>query len=418
MDRSAGTPAAAEESAWEARHRRLPLRILDESVQSFVALDDRRLAAAPGGELSGLVFGVKDLIDVAGLPTRAGSLTREHAPVAAADAEVVARLRAAGATPIGKTTTTEFAFVDPTQTRNPWNLAHSPGGSSSGSGAAVAAGFVDFALGTQTAGSLCRPAAYCGVAAIKPSYGMVPTAGLVALSPSFDTIGVIAPTVARAAEALEVMAPGAFAGWSGDLPGMVLATPTGGIYDGSTERVAAFHLRTAAAVRAAGGSVVDVAAPFDPSIVISDHRVVMLHEAFAQHGHLLARPHLIGPRFREGLEIGRSISVQRAADARSRLELARDRVWRALDGFDGLLLQPVPDTAPMGLETTGDQSYLTPWTAFGGPLVVVPGELSTEGLPLAAMVAAAPGRDRVAIGIGIALQAIIDRVPRPAPVRA
>jgi len=159
------------------------------------------------GPLTGLAVGVKDIIDVAGLATQNGSEACTHAEPAKDDSVAVARLRAAGADIIGKTTTTEFAFTDPTECRNPYDISRTPGGSSSGSGAAVAAGLVDLALGTQTAGSLCRPAAYCGVVGYKPSYGVLSTSGVTPLAPSFDTVGIIAATVEIATKCFQAIAP-------------------------------------------------------------------------------------------------------------------------------------------------------------------------------------------------------------------
>lgn len=157
------------------------------------------------GILNGLTVGVKDIIDVRWLPTRNGSDACHEAAAAELDAPAVAALRNAGAAIVGKTTTTEFAFTDPTDCRNPHDLNRSPGGSSSGSGAAVAAGMVDLALGTQTAGSLCRPAAYCGTVGLKPSNGWISTQGVTPLAPSFDTVGVIARNVEVAEAAFAAM---------------------------------------------------------------------------------------------------------------------------------------------------------------------------------------------------------------------
>jgi Asp-tRNA(Asn)/Glu-tRNA(Gln) amidotransferase A subunit family amidase len=179
-------------------------------IHAFSALDETPSEGIEPGPLSGMAVGVKDIIDVAGLPTRNGSDACRDAPPAAHDANVVAALRNVGADIIGKTTTTEFAFTDPTACRNPYDVNRSPGGSSSGSGAAVAAGVVDIALGTQTAGSLCRPAAYCGAVGFKPSYGVLPTDGVTPLAPSFDTVGIIAGSVGVVQAAFRQMAPAAY----------------------------------------------------------------------------------------------------------------------------------------------------------------------------------------------------------------
>ena len=169
------------------------------------ALDREAAEGRWRGPLHGIPIGIKDIIDVAGLPTRAGSpLRAEH--VAAADAPLVARLRAAGAVILGKTVTVEFACFDPSPTRNPWNAAHTPGGSSSGSAAAVAARMCMAAVGTQTGGSLVRPSAYCGVATFKPTYGRIDVEGVVPVSWHLDTVGPIARRVDDLAMLTAVMA--------------------------------------------------------------------------------------------------------------------------------------------------------------------------------------------------------------------
>ncbi|HLF72344.1 MAG TPA: amidase, partial [Dehalococcoidia bacterium] len=197
-------------SAADAVERSLALiEALDGELQAWVEVDadGARAAAKQGvtGPLGGLTVGVKDIIDVAGLPTRLGAGAFAHY-TPERDATAVARLRAAGAIILGKTHTTEFAFLDPAPTRNPWNLQHTPGGSSSGSAAAVGAGMAPLALGSQTVGSVIRPAAYCGVVGLKPTFGLISYAGTNALAPSFDHIGVLCRSVTDAALALGVLA--------------------------------------------------------------------------------------------------------------------------------------------------------------------------------------------------------------------
>src|SRR5215470_14652718 len=159
------------------------------------------------GPLHGIPVGIKDIIDVAGMTTLANSKTRVNSAPATADAEIVAALRVAGAVILGKTHTTEFAYLDPSPARNPHNVAHTPGGSSSGSAAAVAAGTVPLALGTQTVASVNRPAAYCGVAAFKPSTQSTCTNGMTALAPAFDTVGFYGSSVADAVVLYDAVAP-------------------------------------------------------------------------------------------------------------------------------------------------------------------------------------------------------------------
>jgi Asp-tRNA(Asn)/Glu-tRNA(Gln) amidotransferase A subunit family amidase len=168
---------------------------------------DARSVPGAGLPLQGMPVGVKDIIRVDGLPTRAGSALPPEV-FAGPQAPLVDRLRAAGALVAGKTVTAEFAVTAPGPTRNPRNRAHSPGGSSSGSAAAVAAGMVPLAVGSQTVGSVIRPAAYCGVAGFKPTHGRIPVEGVIANAPSFDTVGVFAPDVAGVALAASVLCDG------------------------------------------------------------------------------------------------------------------------------------------------------------------------------------------------------------------
>ncbi|MBI1204284.1 MAG: amidase [Rhodopseudomonas sp.] len=366
---------------------------------------------------NGTFLGVKDVIDVCGMRTRAGSETRRDITPASADATIVRRLRNADFIPLGKTVTTEFAFVDPAATRNPYALMHSPGGSSSGSAAAVAAGMVPVALGTQTAGSLCRPAAYCGVAAIKPSYGLLPTDGVVPLSPSFDTPGVMARHVGLAAQALAVMAA---------LPSLANGEPAGRMklaylpdrYSAnSSADVRDFHHRTIAKLTRAGIFVERAKFDIDFAAVIQDHRTVMLWEAYAAHGSLLkSHANLLKPLFHDALLFAATLIESDAVAAAQRLTAARQQAWDQLKDFDAVILQPTPSAAPRGFATTGDQSYQTPWTAFHGPLVTVPGELNGDGLPLAVMLAGRPGSDRKTIAMARVIQSMIDRVPSMAPL--
>ncbi|HXF65487.1 MAG TPA: amidase, partial [Burkholderiales bacterium] len=203
--REGGLTAVEATRACLTRHSRLEPRVqawehleAARAMERAEELDAALGAGTAAGALHGIALGVKDIIHVAGMPTGmgsavfAGGIARETAPV-------VARLEAAGAIILGKTVTAELAYYTPGKTRNPWNPDHTPGGSSMGSAAAVAAGMCFGALGTQTNGSVIRPAAFCGVVGFKPSHGALPTAGMLAFAPSLDTVGVLARTVADAA---------------------------------------------------------------------------------------------------------------------------------------------------------------------------------------------------------------------------
>ncbi len=370
--------------------------------------------------LDGVPFAVKDVIDVAGQPTRFGSRVFEAAAPATDDAPVVAALRRAGAIPVGKTRTTEFAFTDPTITRNPYDPRHSPGGSSSGSGAAVGARVVPFALGTQTAGSLCRPAAYCGAVSYKPGLGRLPLAGVAPLSRSFDAVGVIAqsmPWLSRVFDVLEAaFGDDAMTGDTGErpldkplrvgvvrVPGQTPAADMSRAMDTTVDRF-----------RGAGHAVDAVSPAIGFADLIAWHRSVMLHEAA---GALLPAVdhamHLVGPRLADGLREGRQIPSGLLADARERIAASRDVFWRQMARYDVLLAYAVSAAAPAGLATTGDQSYLTPWTALGGPLVSLFAGLDEAGMPLGVLLAAAPGRDAALMRMAARLDPLMPSAPAP-----
>lgn len=377
-----------------------------------------RSGAVIEGPLSGVPFAVKDVIDVAGFPTRFGSDAFEDAGPALGDAAVVAALRHAGGIPIGKTRTTEFAFIDPTITRNPYDSNRSPGGSSSGPGAVVGSGIVPFALGTQTAGSLCRPAAYCGAFAYKPSLGVLPTAGMSPLSPDFDAIGVIAQSAFWLRVVYDVLSDAFDIGKTGDA-GIPEDRPLHiGLVQASEQQPAAgmkCRMESVVARLRQGGHRVEAhraAVSFDR--VIGDHRTIMLAEAAAALLPMMTgRVELLQPRLREALIEGKDISGARLAQARQRIRETRDSFWQHAGGYDLLLAYPVPDAAPAGLATTGDQSYLTPWTAFGGPLVSVPAGLDADGLPLGVLLCAAPGKDAFLVDAALIIASLMPPTPLP-----
>lgn len=310
---------------------------------------------------------MKDIIDVAGLPTCNGSAACAGAAPASQDAAVVASLRSAGARIVGKTATTEFAFTDPTDCRNPHDLRRSPGGSSSGSGAAVAAGLVDVALGTQTAGSLCRPAAYCGVVGLKPTYDVLPKTGVTPLAPSFDSVGVIARSVEMARAAFQAMAPQA--GSPRDAPLSVTRWLLPGDVNVSSDTLAALEGATRAfsrcvnvdvSVRAAGDAPPSPTG-CDPLAIVAAHRTVMLAEASKAHGALLNGPEAVflRPKFRAALEAGADLSADQVRAARQTLEVATTDFWQAMADVDAIVTLPVPEGAPLLGASTGFQDWLT-----------------------------------------------------------
>lgn len=395
----------------------------EPTLQAFVTLDPAAFdpTRAIAGPLAGVHVGIKDIIDVAGLPTRNGSLTCEFAPPAAADAHVVAALRNAGATIVGKTTTTEFAFTDPTLTTNPFDPARTPGGSSAGSGAAVGARVLDLALGTQTAGSLIRPAAYCGVAGFKPSFGRVSTVGVTALAPSFDTVGFIGQdleVIMRAWSAIASAFPDRSAGAPVTLSiehprvGIAPADPDAQV----AEEVARAVLSAARVLTGGDANGMVAATGVDIRQVIVDHRTVMADEMHAIHGHWLdTDAERLKPNVRAALRAARGTEPEAVVHARERLARARERFWSDMQGFDVLVAAPAPTVAPLRDGTTGYQHMLTPWTVFRGPLVCVPWGHGASGMPLSVMLASRPGTDDRLLAIASSLARRAPPLVRPAP---
>jgi Asp-tRNA(Asn)/Glu-tRNA(Gln) amidotransferase A subunit family amidase len=388
-------------------------RLWEPHINAFVALGETPLDQSHSGALSGLTVGVKDIIDVAGLPTRNGSDACHGTMPAAKDAPVVAALRRVGAQIIGKTTTTEFAFTDPTACRNPHDLNRSPGGSSSGSGAAVAAGVVDIALGTQTAGSLCRPAAYCGVVGFKPSHGVLSTIGVTPLAPSFDAVGIIAGSVALARAAFRAMVPVADASSHDSAKTAHIGCWTSDIVPISDTLEAMCDASNAISENGLSSTSGELIADVDR--IVAAHRTVMNFEAAAAHGAMLEdeRVDLLKPNFLAGLRAGAQISPDQAEDAAAILTAAKQAFWRGLQGVEIILTLPVPEGAPLIDGTTGYQDWLTPWTVFGGPLVCLPWGLDTLGRPRSVMLAAHPGMDAQLLALAAQIEDLSPPLVRP-----
>jgi len=350
---------------------------------------ERALAAArrcdtepPRGPLHGIPIAVKDLIDTADMPTSYGSpIYRDYRP--AADASCVALARAAGAIVLGKTVTTEFAAFTPGKTANPRNPAHTPGGSSSGSAAAVADGMVPLAFGTQTAGSVIRPAAYCGCIGYKPSFGLINRAGVKPLADSLDTVGVLARTVEDAAF---------FVGVLSERPALRhLAVPSEpprfGLYRTpmweEAEPATAAALDTArAAFERAGAVVTELAiAPEHHGLAEVQDTIMRFEMAQALAYERIEHSAELSPQLAQTLDAGMTIgsdeyerTLARAAEARA-----------GLDAFFGqchaVLVPAAPGEAPLGLGNTGNPIFNRMWTLLGVPCVTLPALWAENGLP-------------------------------------
>ncbi|MGO9461355.1 MAG: amidase [Rhodomicrobium sp.] len=348
----------------------------------------RRLDARPDLSLlplAGVAVGVKDVIDTADMPTENGTeLDAGRRPQT--DAAVVRLLREAGAIVMGKTVTTELAFMHPSKTRNPRNLEHSPGGSSSGSAAAVAAGMVPVALGTQTNGSVIRPASFCGVYGLKPTYGLFPSAGVLEEAPSLDTVGVFARTLGDIAAVTQVLAQGSGkrqpvreylrAAREPAARFAFVRTPAWGF--------AAEPARSAfeAFAKALGPAceTLDLPAEFDRAIGF--HRTIMLTELALNY----ARYYEMGKErlsttLREAIEAGRGMLAVDYAEALRERERLYERFATLIEPFDAILTLPAAGPAPRGIETTGNPVFCTLWTYLGVPALNLP-LLEVNGMPL------------------------------------
>jgi len=359
--------------------------LVDEAAARQTAVQRTREAELGRwrGPLHGIPIGVKDIIDVKGLPTRAGSPLLGHRP-AATDAPVVAALRRAGAVILGKTVTVEFACFDPSPTRNPWNLAHTPGGSSSGSAAALAMGMCLGALGTQTGGSLVRPSAYCGVATCKPTFGKLSTKGIVPVSASLDHPGPMARTAHDLALLLVCLL--GIRNWR---PPAVPSPPRLGLLETAALADCAPMVRekTHAAVEQlvrAGAVVQPVALPPIFAEVMKMHRRIMAAEAAAYHRErFAAHRDQYGPMIAALLAEGLAIPAVDYLAAKAWHRQFRRVAARLLEGLDALIMPSTPTTAPASLATTGTPHFQAPWSLARLPVVSLPCGLADDGLPVA-----------------------------------
>lgn len=378
----------------------------EDKVQAWEHLDpDLALAQAreadaelrsgeASGALHGVPVGIKDIFDTCDLPTENGS------PIFAGrrpetDAACVAALRSAGAVIMGKTVTTELALLTPARTRNPHNLAHTPGGSSAGSAAAVAAGMVPAALGSQTAGSIIRPASFCGVYGFKPTLGLIPRGGVLMQSHTLDTVGMYGRCVEDLALLTDCMA--AFeaddaTSFRRSRPGLLATTrarpplpPRLAFVKTPAWAEADPAMREAFAAFAGklGARVVEIDIPVLAD-VIEWQRIVQLAENAHYYGPLLAQsPELISPGLTQRLETGLAIDAQEYLRAITGREPSYRTVATALKGFSAILTPAALGPAPEGLGATGSPIMNGLWTYLGMPTVSLP-LLEASGLPVGA----------------------------------
>jgi aspartyl-tRNA(Asn)/glutamyl-tRNA(Gln) amidotransferase subunit A len=409
---------------------------IDGRVQAWVLVDRdgaRRAArqaadeAARGtfrGPLHGVPFGAKDIFYSAGLPTEGGSKTMAGF-VPDYDATSVARLKAAGAILLGKLHTTEFATSDPAPTRNPWNLACTPGGSSSGSAAAVAARTVPLALGTQTIGSNVRPAAYCGLVGLKPTFGRISTRGVMPLSYSQDHVGLMARSVEDIALGLSITA-----GYDPDDASSSRApvadysaaltrrrAPRIGLLreflERATPEVADITVQTVNRLARAGADVDEAKLPPTFRAVAAAAYVIMRSETASVHAERFAlKADLYRPAIRSTIEMGMLIPGDLYVRALRLRRQFRREMSPLLERYDVLLTPTTPAPAPEGM-ATGDASFQLPWSISGLPSVTVPCALTASGLPLGIQLVSGPFTEAPLLSAAAWCEDVLGRASAP-----
>jgi Asp-tRNA(Asn)/Glu-tRNA(Gln) amidotransferase A subunit family amidase len=369
------------------------------------AADEAHAAGAPDGPLFGVPVGVKDIIDTADLPTEDGTVL--HAGrMPHADAAVIARLRAAGGLVMGKTVTTELATYAPGKTRNPHNPAHTPGGSSSGSAAAVAAGMVPLAIGTQTNGSVLRPASFCGVFGFKPSAGLIPRTGVLTQSPPLDAMGVFGRSLDDVALLAQVLAghdpQDTMTRPRATPPLLRLATSDAPMPPTLAWVATPFWNRVAPDAQAAFSELVELLAgriaPFELPVSAGDavdwHRTVMEADLAGSFELEYERGRdQLSDSLRGQIERGRAVTAVAYRQALARVPVLLDSFETVFDHYDAIVTPATLGTAPAGLENTGDPVMCTLWTFLGLPALSLPLLHGDNGLPIGVQLVGRRGDD-------------------------
>lgn len=390
----------------------------DEAVAAWAALDQERVlheareadalrrAGLARSAIAGLPVGIKDIIDTAEYPTEYGTpIFKGHYP--SEDATIVGELKRAGAIIMGKTVTTELAFFGPGKTRNPHNPTHTPGGSSSGSAAAVADFQVPLALGTQTAGSVIRPAAYCGVIGFKPTFGYISRTGILPQSAPLDTVGVYARSIDDVALLTDAIS--AYDPRDGDMnssPKTSLRSAVANAFErpprlafvlspagAKADPEAAEAYKTFASTFGARAEVVVTELPADFDSALRLQQIVQFSDIAKNYGPIVERnPDVISAKLKEIIAEGRSFSAADIAAARAERDPLYDALRPILINYDAILTPAAQGTAPPGLGSTGSPQFNGLWTYLGMPCISLP-LLQLGGLPLGVQLVAARGDD-------------------------
>jgi Asp-tRNA(Asn)/Glu-tRNA(Gln) amidotransferase A subunit family amidase len=391
------------------------IAVEEDQVQAWTFLDrERAMAEAaerdmrrgrglPLGPLHGVPVGIKDIIDTASMPTENGTVM-DAGRRPAADATVVRRLKAAGAVILGKTVTTEFAYYHPGKTRNPRNPAHTPGGSSSGSAAAVAAGMVPLALGSQTNGSVIRPASYCGTVGFKPSFGAIPRTGILPVAGSLDHVGVFTRTVEDAMLAELLMGPDEHDSGAGLNPGPLgptalseppqkplLAFVRTPVWDRAEPETQAAFGELAEAL---GDGIDTVDLPGTYAGAAGWLRVLMAAEMARNLGHYTDRgPDRTSEHIRALVAEGRATTAPDYLAARDMRGVLRASLDPIFDRYDAIITPATTGEAPEGLDTTGDPVFCSLWSFCGVPAITLPLMTGPNGLPVGVQLVGRHGND-------------------------
>jgi aspartyl-tRNA(Asn)/glutamyl-tRNA(Gln) amidotransferase subunit A len=364
----------------------------DGAIQTALERDAELRAGRSRGPLHGIPIGIKDIVDVAGWPTAAGSQLKAK-DIAVRDAPVVSRLRNAGAVILGKTVTTQFASFDPPITKNPWNAERTPGGSSSGSAAAVAAGMCLGAVGSQTGGSITRPASFCGVAGMKPTYGKIALAGIVPLSAPMDHPGPLARSVRDTAAIYAAMADFAddSAGFPSEwktlldeaaFPPPKLAALGGMFQEQADADMLHCLMHTMEQWINQGAFLESITLPLGFEEVWPRHRLVMAKGAANYHKDRIAKyPGDYQPHVKSLIEEGVKVSEADWQTALAFQKSSRDIALQMFAEVD-VLITPASKGAAPDKSTTGDPVMNSPWSFLGFPTITFPMGLSGDGLPL------------------------------------
>lgn len=392
------------------------IRRWEPRIQALVDWNEpaarKRFCDAGSGPLAGWSLGVKDIVDVEGMATRCNADFVPWGP-ASRDSAVVAALRANGAFVLSKTVTTTFAYFDPGPTGNPWNPDHTPGGSSSGSAAAVACGMVRLGLGSQTVASVNRPASYCGVVGLKPSYGRIPIQGVFAFAPSFDTLGFFTADVSDAAQAYQALtgappAPPASRVRVGLLPDLRVEAA-------ETEMLSALE-QAGARLESGEFQTGSAALPACCVEAFENHWTLVASEASVVHGGLFREyGDSYPPKLRDLIQRGAKIETSELDRIRRHRERVREEVEDLFNDFHVLLCPSAPGPAPVGIEATGDPRFSLIWTYTGLPTLTLPYCLSRSGLPLGLQLMAPLNREADLLAVGREMESIFRFSRRHAP---